>query len=109
MMCRLLPFALAFSVACAPEPVDDAPPPPPTVPGEFGPANHWFHAMEADVPEAQDDSSVQVGEQVPNFTLLDQNGDMVAMHQFAGKMIVMEIYADRGREVTEVVDEDCGG
>ena len=109
MLYRLLPLALVTAVSCAPAELDEAPPPPPQVPGEYGPANHWFHAMEEDVPSTSPDAAFQSGRQVPNLELMDQNGDMVALHQFAGKMILLEVIADRGREVEEIIEEECDG
>ena len=59
----------------------------------YGPENSWFHGSESDVPTSEE-CGFSVGDQACNFTMVDQYGDEVELYQFAGKYIVLDLFAE---------------
>ena len=96
-----------LTMACAPEPEEAAPPPSTKAPSEYGPDNPWYHAMENDVPAEEGDATFSPGKQVPNLIMFDQYGYDVALHQFAGRPIMLEIMTDGGRRVETEIEGAC--
>ena len=43
--------------------------------------------------EDQKDTGVSIGAKPPDFTLQDQNGKNISLHDFAGKIVVVEFWA----------------
>ena len=60
---------------------------------EYGPSNDWFHACEEDMPDNLFGSGLQNGQTALNFTMVDQNGDMVELYQFYGQVVVLDLFA----------------
>ena len=58
----------------------------------YGPENEWYHANPSDVPE-EGGCGFTEGEQACNMAFIDQNGDSVELYQFAGKVIVLDVFA----------------
>jgi hypothetical protein len=58
---------------------------------EFGPSNTWWHACQEDVPNGLG-SGHSTGDTHPNFSMQDQYGDQVELHQFFGKVIVLDLF-----------------
>lgn len=85
-MARTL-LSLALLVGCG----SDAP----TEPGNeaFGPENSWFHADTADVPADLQGTGYEVGDVMPDFTLVDQFGDEVQLYQFYGQVVALDVLA----------------
>lgn len=61
-------------------------------PDLYGPANSWFHA-DADVVQGGD-TGFEQGDLAPNLPLVDQFGDSVELHQFWGKIVVLDVFAE---------------
>ena len=60
----------------------------------YGPDNQWSHALEGDLPADLGESvGFSNGDIAPNFTMEDQNGDMVELYQFYGNVIVLDLFA----------------
>ena len=59
----------------------------------YGPDNVWYHATVDDVQDSGQCGSNQ-GEQICNFTMVDQNGDNVELYQFWGQVIVIDVFAE---------------
>ena len=58
----------------------------------YGPENEWYHAESSQVPE-EGDCGFKQGDQACNMEFIDQNGDSVELYQFAGKVIVLDVFA----------------
>lgn len=61
---------------------------------EYGPDNAWPHAQESDVPDDLEGTGRGVGDVMPNFTLIDQNGDEVELYQFYGNVVQLVLFAE---------------
>ena len=48
----------------------------------FGPENRWPHATTDEVPEGLTGTGVALGDVIPDFTLVDQDGNDVELYQF---------------------------
>lgn len=86
---------LTLFAACqrADVPADD---PAPAVPsGPYGPENSWYHADAADVPAPPASARFAEGELVPDLWMPDQNGDIVSIYQFTGKLLLVETFDAR--------------
>ena len=59
----------------------------------YGPDNDWYHADESEVP-SESGCGFRQGDKACNFTMIDQNGDRVELYQFAGKYIVLDLFAE---------------
>lgn len=59
----------------------------------YGPDNEWYHATTDAVPSPEG-CGFQQGDYACNFTMLDQNGDEVELYQFAGKYVVLDLFAE---------------
>ena len=59
----------------------------------YGPENEWYHSEVADVP-SPDNCGFGQGDYACNFTMIDQNGDEVELYQFAGKYVVLDLFAE---------------
>ena len=54
---------------------------------------NWYHADESEVP-SESGCGFRQGDKACNFTMIDQNGDRVELYQFAGKYIVLDLFAE---------------
>lgn len=59
----------------------------------YGPENEWYHADVADVPEEGACGFLE-GDQACNMEFIDQQGNSVELYQFAGKVIVLDVFAN---------------
>ena len=59
----------------------------------YGPENDWYHANVSDVPE-EGDCGFKEGDRACNMEFVDQNGDSVELYQFAGKLVVLDVFAN---------------
>lgn len=59
----------------------------------YGPDNEWYHAESSQVP-AEGECGFSLGDQACNFSFVDQHGDDVELYQFAGKVVVLDIFAN---------------
>jgi len=75
--------------------------------GEYGPENGWFHASTDAVPSERG-ASFRVGELAPEVVLPDQYADDVSLYQFAGRLLVLDVFSDPGSQHEEIV-EGCSG
>ena len=59
----------------------------------YGPENEWYHAETVDVPE-EGACGFREGDQACNMEFIDQQGNSVELYQFAGKVIVLDVFAN---------------
>ena len=61
----------------------------------YGPENDWPHATASEVPSdlGASGTGFNVGDVVPNATLIDQYGNEVELYQFYGKVIILDVMA----------------
>jgi hypothetical protein len=59
----------------------------------YGPDNSWFHTTESMLPEGES-CGFGYGDVACNFTMVDQFGDEVELYQFAGKYVVLDLFAE---------------
>ena len=59
----------------------------------YGPDNQWYHTTTDLVPDGSGCGRSN-GDLACNFTLTDQNGDQVELYQFAGQVIVIDVFAE---------------
>ncbi len=60
---------------------------------DFGPENRWPHATTDEVPEGLTGTGVALGDVIPDFTLVDQDGNDVELYQFYGSVVQLVIFA----------------
>lgn len=59
----------------------------------YGPPNRWWHTCADDGPPAPDATGWGPGDRLPDLVLKDQFGDDVALHQFAGRLLIVDVSA----------------
>ncbi len=62
-------------------------------PAQFGPDNRWPHATTDEVPEGLTGTGIGVGDVIPDFTLVDQDGNEVELYQFYGRVVQLVLFA----------------
>ena len=60
----------------------------------YGPDNDWPHASASDVPSDLAGTGRDRGDVLPNFTVVDQNGDDVELYQFYGYVVQLVLFAE---------------
>lgn len=59
----------------------------------YGPPNRWWHTCVDDLPAPTDATGWGPGDTLPDLLLKDQFGDDVALHQFAGRLLLVDVSA----------------
>jgi hypothetical protein len=95
---------LVLLAACAAE---EPPATPPADPGAYGPENAWYHANADEVPTPPAAGRFAVGQLSPELLLPDQDGDLVSSYQFAGKLLLLDVFSDHGEEWEEPIEGAC--
>jgi peroxiredoxin len=59
----------------------------------YGPENDWDGATTAEVPDdlGAEGTGFNVGDVIPNATLVDQHGNEVELYQFYGKVVLLDV------------------
>ena len=57
------------------------------------PTNSWWKALPCSLPDGFEGSGLGVGDTAANAVLVDQHGDEVEIHQFYGKIVVLDVFA----------------
>ncbi len=57
------------------------------------PSNTWWQALPCALPDGFEGTGRSVGDTAGNATLIDQHGDEVEIHQFYGKVVVIDVFA----------------
>ena len=57
------------------------------------PTNTWWQALPCALPDDFEGTGRSVGDTAGNATLIDQHGDEVEIHQFYGKIVVIDVFA----------------
>jgi thiol-disulfide isomerase/thioredoxin len=59
----------------------------------YGPPNRWWHTCVDDVPAPTDVVGWAPGDTLPDLIVKDQFGDEVSLHQFAGRLLIVDVSA----------------
>lgn len=62
--------------------------------GSFGPDNTWWHTDASQLPAGLTGTGIGAGDTAYDFTLRDQNGDLVQLYQFYGQVIVLNVFVE---------------